>query len=107
MYAKAHKPIKCNLFDAEMTLACIPPSINTGLLFTHQQIIVGNTAYFAILQWYEAVRQGDIPDSKVHGANMGPIWGRQDPGGPHVVPMNIAIWDIIIILFHKKDCVSF
>ena len=22
--------------------------------------------------------------SKVHGANMGPIWGRQDPGGPHV-----------------------
>ena len=23
------------------------------------------------------------PDSKVHGANMGPIWGQQDPGGPH------------------------
>ena len=36
----------------------------------------------------------DIPDSKVHGANMGPIWGRQDPGGPHVGPMNFAIWDI-------------
>ena len=33
------------------------------------------------------------PDSKVHGANMGPIWGRQDPGGPHVGPMNVAIWD--------------
>ena len=27
---------------------------------------------------------GTCPDSKVHGANMGPIWGRQDPGGPHV-----------------------
>ena len=26
------------------------------------------------------------PDSKVHGANLGPIWGRQDPGGPHVGP---------------------
>ena len=25
----------------------------------------------------------DNPDSKVHGVNMGPIWGRQDPGGPH------------------------
>ena len=25
---------------------------------------------------------------------MGPIWGRQDPGGPHVGPMNIAIRDI-------------
>ena len=32
------------------------------------------------------------PDSKVHGANMGPIWGRQVPGGPHVGPMNLAIW---------------
>ena len=32
------------------------------------------------------------PDIKVHGANMGPICGRQDPGGPHVGPMNFAIW---------------
>ena len=32
------------------------------------------------------------PDSKVHGANMGPIWGRQDPGGSHVGPMNFVIW---------------
>ena len=32
------------------------------------------------------------PDSMVDGANMGPIWGRQDPGGPHVGPMNFAIW---------------
>ena len=31
------------------------------------------------------------PDSKVHVANMGPIWGRQDPGGLHVGPMNFAI----------------
>ena len=35
----------------------------------------------------------DIPDSKVHWANMGPTWGRQDPGGPHVGPVNLAIWD--------------
>ena len=33
-----------------------------------------------------------IPDSKVHGANMGPIWGQQDPGGAHVGPMNYDIW---------------
>ena len=32
-------------------------------------------------------------DSKVLGANIGPIWGRQDPGGPHVGRMNFAIWD--------------
>ena len=34
-----------------------------------------------------------IPDSKVYGANMGPTWGRQDPGGPHVGHMDFAIWD--------------
>ena len=34
----------------------------------------------------------NFPDIKVHGAHMGPIWGRQDPGGPHVGPMNFAIW---------------
>ena len=39
-----------------------------------------------------------IHDSQVHGANMGPIWGRQDPGGPHVGPMNFAIWNIFATL---------
>ena len=39
---------------------------------------------------------GNFPDSKVHGANMGPIWGRQDPGGLHVGPMNLAIWVPIV-----------
>ena len=42
----------------------------------------------------------NFPDSKVHGANMGPIWGRQDPGGPHVDPMNFAIW---VVLFYQKE----
>ena len=40
------------------------------------------------------------PESKVHGANMGPIWGRQDPGGPHAGPMNFAIWEVY---FKKCD----
>ena len=31
------------------------------------------------------------PDSKVHEANMGPIWDRQDRDGPHIGPMNLAI----------------
>ena len=31
-------------------------------------------------------------DSKFHGANMGPSWGRQGPGGPHVGPMDLAMW---------------
>ena len=24
---------------------------------------------------------------------MGPTWGRQNPGGPHVDHMNLAIWE--------------
>ena len=36
----------------------------------------------------------NIPDSKIRGANIGPIWGRQDPGGPHVGPMNFALGDV-------------
>ena len=31
----------------------------------------------------------DNPDSKVHGANMGPIWARQDPGGPMLAPWTL------------------
>ena len=36
-----------------------------------------------------------FPDSKVHGDIIRPIWGRQDPGGPHVGPMNFPIWGYI------------
>ena len=36
----------------------------------------------------------NIPDSKVHGANMGPTLGRQDPSGPNVGHVNFAIWDV-------------
>ena len=41
---------------------------------------------------YKQTHSYSTNDSKVHGANMGPIWGRKDPGGPHVGPMNLAIW---------------
>ena len=34
---------------------------------------------------------GNYPDSNVNGAYMGYTWGRQDPGGRHVGPMNLAI----------------
>ena len=54
------------------------------------------------------VRHGINPDSKVHGANMGPIWGRQDPGGPHVDPINLAIRESVIKysrdVTHMPDC---
>ena len=42
--------------------------------------------------WFIFLCRIAFPDSKVHGANMGPSWGRQVPGGPHVDPMNFDIW---------------
>ena len=33
------------------------------------------------------------PDNRVYVANMVPTWGRQDPGGPHVGPVNLIIWE--------------
>ena len=36
----------------------------------------------------------ESPDNKVHGANMGPTWVLSAQGGPHVDPMNFAIWVI-------------
>ena len=33
---------------------------------------------------------------ETHDNNVqGPTWGRQDPGGPHVILMNLAIWDTL------------
>ena len=43
-------------------------------------------------------------DSKVHRANMGPTWGRQDPGGPHVGPMNLAVWFHIMDTWYLARC---
>ena len=36
-------------------------------------------------------RSDTNPDSKLNGSNMGPTWGRQDPGGAHVGHMNLVI----------------
>ena len=40
-------------------------------------------------RWTDIVQ--NRPNSKVHGANMGPTWVLSAPGGPHVGPMNLAI----------------
>ena len=49
-------------------------------------------------------------DNNVHGANMGPSWGRQELGGSHVGPMNFVIWvhyhTYGVILKHNPYCVA-
>ena len=37
------------------------------------------------------LKMNDEPDSKVHGANMGPTWVLSAPDGPHFGPRNVAI----------------
>ena len=37
------------------------------------------------------VQHWPYPDSKVHGANLGPTWVLSAPDGPHVGSMNLAI----------------
>ena len=34
---------------------------------------------------------GNTPESKVHGANMGPTWVLSAPDEPHIGPMNLAL----------------
>ena len=50
---------------------------------------------------------GSNPDSKVHGANIGPIWGRQDPGGPHVGSMKFAIWESYVEHMDQSGIIQF
>ena len=47
-------------------------------------------------RWSLTMRMLIYSDSRVHGANMGSIWGRKNPGVPHVGPMNFVIWVITI-----------
>ena len=42
-------------------------------------------------------------ESMVHGANMGSIWGRQDPGGPYVSLMNLAILEIFVHTYNYPN----
>ena len=46
-----------------------------------------------VCKFASCLSQLQYPDSKVHGANMGPTWVMLSPVGPHVGPMNLAIWD--------------
>ena len=70
---------QCDLVALYPILYCWLLRIRLNAMFA-----VGDTKLFKI----------KTLDSQVHGANMGPIWGRQDPAGPHVGPM-LAPWTLL------------
>ena len=55
---------------------------------------------------HHVVKFSNIPDSKVHGANMRPTWVLSAPDGPHVGPMNLAIRDMLLkMIYHLPQLV--
>ena len=92
--------LKCPLYTWLVIWAAKPPGVHFNI-----NVFIDIGIFIIIIRWSWSclifmmgitilVRQClyIYPDSKVHGANMGPIWGWQDQGGPHVGPMNFAIW---------------
>ena len=83
-------------FEAPLVCLCILDHVCTlkwcgwmkFLLMYSKNFSILHSRYYSYWWWV-------YPDSRVHGANMGPIWGRQDPGGPHIGPMNLAIWVVL------------
>ena len=59
----------------------------SGILYTKKMSLTLQGV--GTLMWHQ-----DIPDSKVHGTNMGPTWVLSVPDGTHVGPMNLAIRDV-------------
>ena len=74
------------------------PSRTWHILLKHR-----NLHENAINQSFVSPILQSIPESKVHGANVGPTWGRQDPGGPHVGHMNFVISDMAPIYKAFRD----
>ena len=109
------KLLVCSSFYSNNVLWCwlgsfMPYLINAIFPFTCS---VGAALYpmCGHLGWGDAEGlglRGRYPDNKVYAANMGPTWGRQDPGGPHVGPMNLAIWvgTVVVELLSKPVLIN-
>ena len=81
--------IRCGLDELKENHKCV-------LLDTRfEDISCGICNQYQYMNLFEITLSVNIPDSKVHGANMGPTWVRSAPDGPHVGPMNLAIGDML------------
>ena len=85
---KSHpRSIKIKLSKTSERLSYLHNGTDAGKIFVRNSPLGMTCSYPSIAQTHKYL------DSKVHGANMGPIWGRKDPDGPHVGPINFVIWD--------------
>ena len=71
--------------------------IESSLKFIHGDPISSNGHLVTTHSWKPQLDNsssrnvGLVPDSNVHGINMGPTWVLSAPDGPHAGPMNLAI----------------
>ena len=63
---------------------------NASIWWRHHDFL-GSTKIICIV--YHSPHWDSTPDSKVHGATMGPTWVLSAPDGPHVGPMKNVIRD--------------
>ena len=65
---------------------------------THGCIIIKSAKIADVYSSYSCfhhVMQVGIPDSKIHGAKMGPTWVLSAPDGPYVGNMNLTMRDVM------------
>ena len=84
----------------------LPSSLISGKLWmnNHSFWLVLGICFVWFLHW--PVARKTIPDSKVHGANMGPTWALSAPDGSHVGPTNLVIRDYTIPKIPARFCVG-
>ena len=98
----------------KMTIVCLVPHMyammkirlykivikwKQGLIVNNCYWLPYDTDTFSNLLADEPMVCEDHRDSKIHGANMGPTWVLSAPDGPHVGPMNLAIWALELVVY--------
>ena len=73
---------------------------SVAVVWTCLQIVIPKDILVSGKALPMAIPGKHVPDSKVHGANMGPTRVLSAPCGPHVGPMSLAIW---VSHDNKKD----
>ena len=79
---------------------------NIGELRKHNTVLWYISQSHLITKWCvrTSATYSSNPDSKIHGAYMGPTWGRQDQGVPYIGPMNLAIKEGLGQCYAKTFC---
>ena len=92
IYKASKLSMSTNVYLSNEYTSCLPLMIKfDSLLLCRQRWRRVSTWQNEFIPGPEQTRWQHNPDSKVHGANMGPTWVISAPDGPHVGPMNLAI----------------